>query len=512
MIFSYNTARKFWKTDFIILGTIMQISSFISEQINKFENDPVLALGWVVIGINTGQIKGEEQDLKQYVRKYLKSPDNLKQVVMNLPIMAHLFEWDEMQEPDEETLSCINHTFDVFFEENPLSLMEFGTKNECNNSALILIAKVQQYEKMLHSKLAQFIEQHAHTLDEQRLVIVAYALHDFPDLIQLLKDKTKDISNLQRNCFSPEQLQTAIETHWVPEQKNNPKFSYQDFPETEMWRLFMDGDQQGEGWEGYEVREPGCINQLYLAWLEVQNTQQTKLTPDYFKRLHAICAKGIVEESFAGAYREYGTVFRMSLNTTTFLGYLEHIPNLQQYSSICKIRHYIGFQAGSRINTSDLTKVLQEIIEDYEASIASHPDEPKQLLKDIILFSKKLVHVHPFKDCNGRLFCNLILNKELIRHGFTPSLLDNPNRLDGYSIDEAVSELIRGMNNFQQVKKVLHLHNKRTAEFLKENQVYPIPSLKIQPKEPLSAPQEFFKIKHVPAERKYQDPDPCNIL
>lgn len=53
-------------------------------------------------------------------------------------------------------------------------------------------------------------------------------------------------------------------------------------------------------------------------------------------------------------------------------------------------------------------------------------------------------------------FYTLLMNRELIRHGFSPAIFDNPNGFDGLAPDEALSELIRGMKNFQYIKKAPH--------------------------------------------------------
>lgn len=482
----------------------MDISDFIRSQLEKFQNDATSNLWWVAIGINTGQIKGSQKELEDYITKHLEAvePKDLEKNMEGIPLIAYLFRWKDYDRPSEQVLNNIAIVFQLFYKKNPLSILTLGKDTYASESALNAITKIPQYRMMFRPEFTEFIRNYAPTLSEQQLLLIAYAFTGSnndkilyskiaSELIQLLKAKTLHRKDLQRNYPSETKLDDAIKSHFFPEHKNDPTFFYETFPAQELWRLFMDGKQQDKGWAEYEAREPGCINQLYLAWKMVQNTQETKLTPAYFKELHAICSKGIISEaSSVGAYREYKAAFRMSSDTTTFLGYLENLSTLQKYSSINKLPHLIGFSVASQVETSQLDQVLDEIIEEYEASIVVHAGQLKELLKDILLLVKKLVHVHPFADCNGRLFCNLILNKELIRHGFTPTILDNPNRLDGYSTEEAVAEVVRGMDDYLQVKIEGHLKGKRTQEFL-ETQKYPIPNL--MKDEAVIPLQAFFK-------------------
>jgi len=73
-------------------------------------------------------------------------------------------------------------------------------------------------------------------------------------------------------------------------------------------------------------------------------------------------------------------------------------------------------------------------------------------LDDFLYAVIKLVHeleiLHIFHDVNCRTTYG-ILNLELLKHGFMPTVLYNPNRLDLYSIDELVQEVKLGMMRFQ---------------------------------------------------------------
>lgn len=57
------------------------------------------------------------------------------------------------------------------------------------------------------------------------------------------------------------------------------------------------------------------------------------------------------------------------------------------------------------------------------------------MIKDLILLLTDLERMHPFQDFNARTFGVLILNKELLRIGESPSILDDPNDFDYLDID-----------------------------------------------------------------------------
>ncbi|WP_173236291.1 hypothetical protein [Legionella antarctica] len=188
-----------------------------------------------------------------------------------------------------------------------------------------------------------------------------------------------------------------------------------------------------------------------------------------------IDTKGILWdwEKSAGEYREYGASFGVSTNSMSFLGYLEQMQTL---NDLCSLKRHprFGFDVESKISTDQLDVTIDGFIKEYESTIFAHPEDPHAILRSIILFCKKLVLIHPFSDCNGRLFCNLILNRELIRNGFSPTLLDNPNRIDGYSLNESIFELIRGMDSFQFLKKEgLFKDTIRTSKLM-QTESYPI--------------------------------------
>ncbi len=56
-------------------------------------------------------------------------------------------------------------------------------------------------------------------------------------------------------------------------------------------------------------------------------------------------------------------------------------------------------------------------------------------------------------------------------------MLDDPNRMDGHTVNESIYELIRGMDSFQRLKtEGLFKDTIRTAELVK-TEPYPLPDI-----------------------------------
>ncbi|CAM3144347.1 ankyrin repeat-containing protein [Legionella steigerwaltii] len=479
----------------ILLPKLMKISSLYQSKLNNFKSTPKLEtpLRLIARGIHYEHISGEEAELREFILDHIADPTDIEAI--NQPdndqgctVIAELFGIlpRSILEQSEENKRNILLAFRIFFEKNPLSLIKsIQQKTEhgdtvWTSSALEKIAEAPELLQEFIPELSLFISKYATKLSELELRRLVAAIHGNQVLMGLVMELYAagqfNLPHFQRNTLSEEELAHSLKIYWHPEQKGNVAYFYQDFPELELWRLFMDGYQQEAGWSNYDAREKGCINQLYQAWLYTKNTMTEPLTPEYFKKIHSICAKGIIWNNTEGMYRKYGASFALSTRTLTFLGYIEH---LTQFNNLCTLerRGPLGFDAITSIETERLDTVIKEIIEEYESTVCTHAEKPEDLLYDIIIFCKKLELIHPFNDCNGRLFCNLLLNRELVRHGFSPTILDNPNMIEGFTIKEFMSEVIRGMNSFQRLKTDGLFNNGMKTIDLIKTQIYPIPDV-----------------------------------
>ncbi|VEG92290.1 Fic family protein [Legionella spiritensis] len=476
----------------------MKIAGFINSKLsfykiasgNKKDEKLYTALHWIASGIRTGQITGEEKELKDFILSYLKDNEDLAATNQRgLTPVSLLFIKDGLPEPTQEIKQNILLTFRLFFERNKLAIIksdylrryDYDTveKPVVAESAVERIGNFPELLQALEPELLAFIMEYAPSLHEATCRLLVHAFHDNQKLVRQLDKTLSDNFNrseLERNRIEAGELREVILNHWCPGHKKDAAYFYNKFPAMELWRLFMDGNKQIEedGWSQYEGRENGCINSLYNAWLYTMQTMDMELTPQYFKTIHAICSENIA--SISGEYRKYEPVFGMSPDSMSFLGYLEFIDN---YKRLCTLRKAPKqcFHACSVITTEALDSTIEVIITNYKSKISAGRNNPIDLLKSIIILCKQLELVHPFSDCNGRVFCNLILNRQLILNGFSPVLLDNPNRLEGWSINESLYEVIRGMNNFKQLKNERKYKDSKTTLELMTLYPYPISKL-----------------------------------
>lgn len=468
----------------------MKISLHIQSKLTKFretffkkDDDLNSAIHWVAIGLSLGEITGENEELREFILSHLTDAADLSSLnKYGFTPMSELFDSDSYEACSEEIKQNILFAFRLFFEKNKLSIIKQGHKEPHHQpeSAIERICKYPKLMKELEPELLTFITECSPQLSESELHTLIYAIHNNQTLVGHLKStllqSNTDSFEFERNSIPALEFKEMISNHWHPECRGKIAYFYEGFPAIEMWRLFMDGDKQisESGWTLYVRREEGCIDKLYKSWKYIQQTIDESLTPQYFKNIHEICADKIA--SVHGKYRSSKPYFGLSTNTLTFLGYFELISN---YAHLCclETKDGKGFGIWSNISSDQLDTVIISIIEEYESAMCHAPEDPEVQLKIIVEFCKKLELIHPFSDCNGRIFCNVLLNRELVRHGFSPTLLDNPNRLEGHSLKESLYEVVRGMNAFQQLKKEgTFKQSKLTVDLIKST-LYPIEEL-----------------------------------
>ncbi len=95
--------------------------------------------------------------------------------------------------------------------------------------------------------------------------------------------------------------------------------------------------------------------------------------------------------------------------------------------------------------TSEENKlIVRELIQKYLDAMKLVSNDNERKLDVIIEFIQSLEQLHPFGDGNCRVFVMLLLNSELIKSGFPPTMLDNPNQFDLFSKKELADEIKKG--------------------------------------------------------------------
>lgn len=224
------------------------------------------------------------------------------------------------------------------------------------------------------------------------------------------------------------------------------------------WRLFVDGTKQrSETAASYDQREPGCLLAMARSFHRAMENVDTPLTFNQIIELHTLCIKGVKKLNEDPLSKEpyrmsedivgFGIVNSSQEPTQTLNGYRElclHSGIDKDYTVRCNRVQTILYGDG-------LVSRIDQILTEYERkmSLASTKEQKLHLIVENIAH---LERIHPFWDANCRTLCVMVLNKELIRHGFPPVILEDPNRFDCFSANELMNEVITGFRNYEYVK------------------------------------------------------------
>lgn len=158
-----------------------------------------------------------------------------------------------------------------------------------------------------------------------------------------------------------------------------------------------------------------------------------------------------------GTYTRAGII--ETLGRTTAGGVLEGFSTVRQNLVIITAEDIIDNEYLPSVLTiythkegDDLRQRINSITADYHKSLPlAKTDEAK--LKVMIQTVQTLEQLHPFLDGNLRTFGILLLNRMLIENDMTPTILEDPNRFDGFSVDELIQEVRNGQQAFEAVKR-----------------------------------------------------------
>lgn len=88
------------------------------------------------------------------------------------------------------------------------------------------------------------------------------------------------------------------------------------------------------------------------------------------------------------------------------------------------------------------------ILKDYQLNLQTCKTELK-FITCIANMIQQLERLHPFSDGNGRVFSMMLLNLELIKHGLSPCIADNPNFVDLLPLNELVEYICLGQERYE---------------------------------------------------------------
>lgn len=252
----------------------------------------------------------------------------------------------------------------------------------------------------------------------------------------------------------------AISTDIATAPRDNLEESLATFPQADLWRLFYDGAKQKDeiGWVNYEVREPGFLAAMTRSFISMLDSIDEELSIGILVHLHACATQkvsNLQEGVVPGQFRdqtEIGFGFALGAQRNCTLAGLFELIELTKKTKHGALNSGVvrGFRCPARPR-AEIEADAVAMIDSYNADMKTIR-EPLPKLKRIARLIANLERLHPFADGNCRTICILSLNRELIRHGFSPVILDDPNIFDGFSNDECVLEIIKGLQTYTIVK------------------------------------------------------------
>ncbi|MCL6268493.1 Fic family protein [Sansalvadorimonas sp. 2012CJ34-2] len=265
----------------------------------------------------------------------------------------------------------------------------------------------------------------------------------------------------------------------------NSNKAFDGFDMTQIWRLFIDGDDhEKRGKYGYE-NEPGylsgCYRGMAMALRIVEN--KGRINSSVLTVIHDEVVKGVFyvpysqlrfeeieprmrEKKYEKPYSLYCKHVNKNLSTDglqelifesvkigedgnkhkykhkKYQYVFTHKPCMSHRDGEIEIEYSeVVCDYGIKLMIDDLLNNCYEVVENkYE------PEEIKE--RAIAHCIAHLERIHPYHDGNCRLFGFILANALRIHAGLKPVIWKDPNILDGYSIEEIVREQQEGCRKF----------------------------------------------------------------
>ena len=227
-----------------------------------------------------------------------------------------------------------------------------------------------------------------------------------------------------------------------------------------------------------KIKNPANRNDLYIR-RSFGGRQGFNMNSDCLNLIATLsCEKDYSDKEISGLFIGFMTIAADNLRKIYIRDAIPLIKMLIQAKNdkaIAKILYKLitesePFYQGSRqvINTTQLLNTyMQQLLDKYNDSIRNAND-PLCKLTIIIQFIQNCEQLHPFQDANCRTFCMLLLNHLLMKNGFPPAILDNPNQFDMYAKNEILHMVLNGMQNTMILIQEGSLYNIHTDSLLSD--------------------------------------------
>jgi hypothetical protein len=292
----------------------------------------------------------------------------------------------------------------------------------------------------------------------------------------------------------------------LDKQLNTPGF-YLGFPRKELWRLCIDQKYQNgdtkdnpfyfderraielrekdyiEGVRYIFLEEPGYLYAMEKAFVLLEKTLHLPLSVELITALHDMSVSTLIMKDKFPTQKGIRTANQATVGLSenvnyTYEGIVELINLYKEYAcianldtheicenpdEICQIGGKSRFTRIDAANAKNFTFILQKFIDQYNNEIKKDLTSYQKIYA-IAEFIHKCNILHPYHDANIRTFVFLIANRLLFENRFPLALFEEPNRFDGYSVNQLSLEIIKGMSHSIKITKTkCNLYELRAA-------------------------------------------------
>lgn len=324
---------------------------------------------------------------------------------------------------------------------------------------------------------------------------------------QIVNSKKDEISlsealdSLPRNCEAEKQkLEAAIIVHREKQseypqlQEKLKSFDKQYFgdpdveaimPREQLWKLGIDAKDHGRGRLGYDVTEPGYMHGMETAIAFVLRSANDPLTPELIGQVRRITCyfehqfidranptSGFPDMKSEQYYPDSPGNFPISPHRSSHAGISEMVNLGVWDEEILSI--YLATDIDRQINISSyISREHRNPVESVEKSINQYhqwmqeaqDDNDKKLLA-ITKFCRLIDCAHPFKDGNIRTV-RLLMLMLMIQNNLSPTMMVDPNVIDGYSSREIAGAIKEGQHIYELEYLLANIDNHDNKDKLK---------------------------------------------
>jgi hypothetical protein len=233
-------------------------------------------------------------------------------------------------------------------------------------------------------------------------------------------------------------------------------------PASEAWKLLMDADKQQErGAYGFE-NERGYMAGMMRGLKVMLDTLDEPFTAELYENLHDAAIEGVSQrgtgEAFEKRYRTVAVQFGGVLGKTFTIDGLGRLRKASEWTDWFSIEESQDEFKQDIVTVKHLKKTAEEcakrvtaIIERYNKEIVEVEGKDAKLTA-ILKCCQDLELAHTFTDGNLRTTAFLVLNRLLIQNGMSPTVLGEPNNLDGHTIEQLIPQVLEGQKRVQALQ------------------------------------------------------------